>query len=178
MWVMTGIAFMSCGSVPETAPVEETSTVEKDTAEESHETLTITDPQAYVAVMDFEVLTTEEGMAGLSQEIPQEITGAFLRGQAVQPVERAEFEKLIDELKLSMSYSEEEAMLQAGKTLGADFLMFGSFSKIGDQCKINFRLVDTETSEILFSDSVRGMFEDIFDLEEEVAQIVEDHIIR
>lgn len=162
------LLFISCGSGPESQVSEE--------SDEEHQVLELQETDLQVAVADFEVLTAEEDYAMIGKEIAQEIHSAFIKGGVIQPVERQEFENLIEEIKLSMSYSEEDAMLEAGKILGADFLLFGSFNKIGEQCKISFRLVDTETSEIIFSESARGMISDIFDLEEEVAQIIEENI--
>lgn len=149
-------------------PQEEKEPVEKYEGEE-----------AFIAISEFAVLSDDASLAFLETEIPEALTRGFIRGGVVKPVERKELDRVIEELKLSMSgLTDEKYTLEAGKILGADYILFGSFSKIGPQVKISYRLVDTETSEIIHSDSGRGMYEALFDVEDELCGNIETYFSR
>lgn len=128
----------------------------------------------YVAVSNFQINTSEEELQGLATDIPQTITEAFLRGKYIKPVERQEFERLFDEYKLSLQgLTDEETAVEVGKVLGAEYILLGSMIKVGGNVKMNCRLIRTATSEIVFTDSVRGAYDELFDLEEELSLLVE-----
>jgi len=46
-------------------------------------------------------------------------------------------------------------------------------SKIGNQIKISCRLIETETAEIVYTESARGLYSDIFDVEDELSGKIE-----
>ncbi len=129
---------------------------------------------AYVAISDFAILASDDSLSFLSTEIPNDLAGGFAKGGLVKPVERQELEKVMDELKLSMSgLTDDDYALQAGKLLGAKYLLFGSLSKIGEQIKISCRLIETETSQIIYTESSRGMYSELFNVEDELKNKIE-----
>ncbi len=135
---------------------------------------TFTGDAAYVAISDFAILTSDNSLSFLATEIPNDLAGGFVKGGLVEPVERQELEKVIEELKLSMSgLTDDDYVLQAGKLLGAKYLLFGSLSKIGEQIKISCRLVETETSQIVYTESVRGMYTSLFEVEDDLREKIE-----
>jgi len=137
-------------------------------------TETFTGEAAYVAISDFSILASDDTLAFLSTEIPNDLAGGFSKGGLVKPVERQELEKVMEELKLSMSgLTDEDYALQAGKLLGAKYLLFGSLSKVGEQIKISCRLIETETSQIVYTESSRGMYTDLFDVEDDLKGKIE-----
>jgi curli biogenesis system outer membrane secretion channel CsgG len=131
----------------------------------------------YVAVSNFQINTNEVELQGLSTDIPQTLTEAFIGGRYIKPVERQEFERLFDEYKLSLSgLTDEETAVEVGKVLGAEYILLGSMIKVGGNVKMNCRLIRTETSEIVFTDSVRGAYDTLFDLEDELSALVENYV--
>ncbi|RKX94220.1 MAG: hypothetical protein DRP59_00755 [Spirochaetes bacterium] len=129
---------------------------------------------AYVAITDFSILAKDKSLDFLSTEIPNDLSAGFVKGGLIKPVERQELDKAIKELKLSMSgLTDEEYSLKAGKLLGAKYILLGSMSKIGDQIKISCRLIETETAEIVYTESARGLYSDIFDVEDELKGKIE-----
>ena len=200
VYLITGILLLTllsgCMSVPEESTVEEQPVpaeviVEEQTTQEVEKEITEA-PQApiktesravteikkiYVAVSNFQINTSEPDLQGLSTDIPQTITEAFQRGRYIKPVERQEFERLFDEYKLSLSgLTDEETAVEIGKVLGAEYILLGSMIKVGGSVKMNCRLIRTETSEIVFTDSVRGAYDALFDLEEELSAKVESYV--
>ncbi|MEP7234293.1 MAG: TIR domain-containing protein [Ignavibacteriota bacterium] len=58
------------------------------------------------------------------------------------------------------------------KEMGIRYFVQGDVRKFGDQIKINSRLLDIETGDHLWQDSLKGTMEDIFDIQETVAKKV------
>ncbi len=58
------------------------------------------------------------------------------------------------------------------KEMGIRYFVQGDVRKFGDQIKINTRLLDIETGDHLWQDSMKGTMEDIFDIQENVAEKV------
>ncbi len=69
--------------------------------------------------------------------------------------------------------TDDDYALQTGKLLGAKYLLFGSLSKIGEQIKISCRLIETETSQIVYTESARGMYAALFDVEDDLRAKIE-----
>lgn len=138
-----------------------------------------TDQRAYVAVLDFQILSSEKDLAVLASEIPQALSAAFLKGKHLKPVERQELEKALKEIELASSDAvDSRTAQQIGRLLGAKYLLLGSLAKVSTTAKISYRLVRTETGEIVQADSVRGKFDDLFDLEDLLVQKVEEFLAK
>ncbi len=60
------------------------------------------------------------------------------------------------------------------KEMGVRYFVQGDVRKFGDNIKINSRLLDIETGDHLWQDSLKGTMEDIFDIQETVAKKVVD----
>ena len=58
------------------------------------------------------------------------------------------------------------------KEMGVRYFVQGDVRKFGDNIKINSRLLDIETGDHLWQDSLKGTMEDIFDIQETVAKKV------
>ena len=58
------------------------------------------------------------------------------------------------------------------KEMGVRYFVQGDVRKFGDNIKINSRLLDIETGDHLWQDSLKGTMEDIFDIQETVAKRV------
>jgi adenylate cyclase len=65
-------------------------------------------------------------------------------------------------------------MVEIGKEFNTRYFIEGSVRKFGEQIKISVSLLDIETGEHLWQESHKGKFEDIFAIQESVAQKVVD----
>lgn len=131
---------------------------------------------AYVAISNFSILCSDDSLSFLSTEIPNDLAGGFTKGGIIKPVERQKLDKVMEELKLSMSgLTDDDYALQAGKLIGAKYILLGSMSKIGEQIKISCRLIETETSQIVYTESSRGMYSNLFDVEDELKGKIESY---
>lgn len=135
--------------------------------------------KVYIGISDFEILNDEPVLKALAKDIPQTLTRVFIDSRYIKPVDRQEFDTIFHEIKLSMSgITDEETAVEAGKLIGAEYILLGSFIKLGNQIKITSRMVRTETSEIVHTEQVRGSYEALFDLEEELADKIEAYVVE
>lgn len=123
-----------------------------------------------LAVFPLEDLAASESTKGLGEEMAATLMDGLARSGKVRVVERRQLRQILEELKLSASgLIDEQTAIKAGKLLGANALVLGSFLKFGDSVKINIRVVKTETGEILSTEKASGKFSTLFDLEEKLA---------
>jgi TolB-like protein len=123
-----------------------------------------------IAVFPLEDLVASEETKGLGEQIAATLTDGLARSGEVRVVERRQLQQILEELKLSASgLIDEQTAIRAGKILGANALLLGSFLKFQDSVKINVRVVKTETGEILSTERVAGKFSALFELEEKLA---------
>ena len=123
-----------------------------------------------IAAFPLEDLAPAEGTKGLGEEIAATLTDGFARSGKVRVVERKRLQPILEEIKLSAyGLVDERTAIQAGRLLGANALVLGSFLKFGDSVRINVRVVKTETGEIMTTERASGKFSALFDLAEKLA---------
>lgn len=124
-----------------------------------------------IAVFPLEDLAPSGVTKGLGEGIAATLTDGFARSGKVRVVERERLQRILEEMKLGGSgLVDERTAIRAGRLLGANALLLGSFLKFGDSVKINVRVVRTETGEVLSSERVSGKFSLLFELEEKLAE--------
>jgi len=103
----------------------------------------VTDPSKY------EPLT--KGLAAmLTTELQKNNTGLKL-------IEREQIQAVLKEIALSQSGAiDSSTAVQAGKLLGAQSIAFGSFMVLGEEVRIDIRIIKVETSEVILADHVTG----------------------
>ena len=90
-------------------------------------------------------------------------------------VERERIQWVLDEIKLQDQYNMEGAV-RAGKQLGVQTVLLGSFIILGDQIWLGARLVKVESSEILLTDEVKGDLDNFFELVDQLGKKIADKI--
>ncbi|MCK4728679.1 MAG: tetratricopeptide repeat protein, partial [Desulfobacterales bacterium] len=99
-------------------------------------------------VMDFKVqgYPFQEGQERL---LVSGITDQMLQHSRVRLVERALFDKLVEELKLGSSeLIDRRTALSLGKVVAARFIVSGQMVYSGPQVQVSMRLIETETGQI------------------------------
>lgn len=85
-------------------------------------------------------------------------------------VERQKIEALLQEIALGQSGSVDQATaVQVGKILGAQTIAFGAFMVLGDNVRLDVRIVNVETGALLVAESVTGKSDNFMDLESRLA---------
>jgi TolB-like protein len=76
---------------------------------------------------------------------------------SLQLIERDKIQALLKEIALGQSGSvDQSTAVRAGKILGAQSIVFGSFMVLGNQVRMDARIIKVETSEVIMAESVVG----------------------
>ena len=103
---------------------------------------------------------------GLAQMLISDLTGP----SEYEIVERERLADILNELELNQSNKIDPATAaRAGKLLGAEWLLLGSFFEMMGTFRIDARLIRTETGEILHAKGVNGAAADFMSMEKELA---------
>jgi TolB-like protein len=131
--------------------------------------------QGRVAIFDFEVKGGDESFASLKSDIPESLSESFVKGKVLTPVERRDLEKAITEQELALSGLVDDATAaRVGRLAGARYALLGSASIIGEQMRLSCRLIDIETAEIVYAESVHGDAKKVFKLVDALASEVQE----
>ncbi|MBI4539229.1 MAG: hypothetical protein HY704_06960 [Gemmatimonadetes bacterium] len=108
--------------------------------------------QPTMAVSDFEGFLL--GEAGNSGPVGKAVSSMLITELSGRPglkvIERYRLQELLTEQKLSLSGRVDAATAsQVGKMIGAQYLVFGQVSGVASSMRMDVRLVDAETGEIL-----------------------------
>jgi TolB-like protein len=105
-----------------------------------------------VAVLDFTGLMIGQGgnSAPLGKAVSSMLITELSDRPGMQVIERFRLQDLLTEQRLSLSGRvDEETAIEVGRLVGAQYIIHGQVTSIGDQTRMDMRAVDVETSEIL-----------------------------
>ena len=105
-----------------------------------------------VAVMDFTgfMLGEAGNSVAIGKAVSSMLVTEFTGRDGLRVIERSELNKLLTEQKLALSGRvEESSAVEVGKLLGAQYVMFGQVTSMGDQLRVDIRATDVETSRIV-----------------------------
>lgn len=109
----------------------------------------------------------------LSRVLPEALTAKLSRSPGLRIVERVRLRELLDEQKLGASdIADQGARLRLGKILGASNMLFGEYIALGPVIRMDVRLVDTATSEILLSEPVTGSEDELLEGMDTLAELI------
>jgi TolB-like protein/DNA-binding winged helix-turn-helix (wHTH) protein len=120
-----------------------------------------------VAVLPFENLSGDPGQEYFSDGITEDIIGALSKYHSLAVIAR------------NPSFAFKGAggdVRQVGLTLGAEYLVQGSFRKIGQRVRIAAQLVETEGGRQLWAERYDRDLQDLFQLQDEITTAVAGRI--
>jgi TolB-like protein len=110
---------------------------------------------------DFDAL--ERGIAGM-------MISELAQNPAARVVERQEIQRLIDEQNLgAQGRVDPQTAAKVGKLVGARYVVLGTFVDFYGDFRVDVRLVNTETSEIVKTESERMQRDHMFDIIRNIA---------
>ena len=110
---------------------------------------------------DFDAL--ERGIAGM-------MISELAQNPAARVVEREQIQKLLDEQNLgAQGRVDPQTAAKVGKLVGARYVILGNFIDFYGDFRVDVRIVNTETSEIVKTESDRQQREHLFDIIRNVA---------
>jgi TolB-like protein len=133
------------------------------------------DTRPGLAVLDFDI--------GAAMGQPRDDYDALRRGLAsltvtevsanpgVRVVERAQLQQILQVQNLGHEGRvDSTSLVQIGKLIGARYMVTGTLYDMHGNLRIDTRIFDVETSQILKTESVRGKWEDLYDMVPRLAQ--------
>jgi len=122
-----------------------------------------------VAIATFQNLTKDKEIDWIGTGFAETLTTKLINVKSIRVFERNQMAKLLEEIKLSMTgIIDEKTATQAGKFIGVEYMVIGSFQKVNERIMVTARLVNVATSEVERSASVKGNYKDLFELQEEL----------
>jgi len=121
-----------------------------------------------VAVLYFQNHAGEEH-DGFVQGIADMLMTSLGQSENLQLIERVQIDRAMSNFNLELSGAiDTEKAVEVGAWLGADAVVLGSFTKFGDIYRIDARLIDAETGELLVAQNARGAEAEVMALVDEL----------
>ncbi len=105
-----------------------------------------------VAVLDFTGLMIGEGgnSAPLGKAVSAMLVTELSGREGMRVIERQQLQDILTEQRLSLSGRvDEDTAIEVGVMVGAQYIIHGQVTSIGDMTRMDMRAVDVETSEVL-----------------------------
>lgn len=110
-----------------------------------------------VAVFLFKNTLMDKSIDNLKEGIAETITTQMVTSQRFKMVERTQLNIIMEEHRLDLTgIIDPETVKEIGKVLGVEFIVTGSFQKIGNRFKFEARFVETDTGIICGAETVTG----------------------
>jgi TolB-like protein len=104
---------------------------------------------------------------GLAQMLISDLSGFG----TVKLVERDRLQEILDELDLGKSAKFDAATVaKLGKLLGAQYLVMGDYFDLMNNLRVDARVIEVKTGQIIRSLGTRGSAEEFFELEQKLSQ--------
>jgi TolB-like protein len=126
-----------------------------------------------IAILPFANNMRRPEYDGIGSFESEALAAALARQDGIAVVERAQLQKVLRELKLGASGAIDNATAaQIGKLHGANYLLLGSYSIMGNKIQIVAKFVTTETGEVgaLPSQQVVGELKKLFNVTDQLAE--------
>ena len=122
-----------------------------------------TDARKSLMILPFNDLSPTGDNAWFADGLATELIGALSQIKALR----------VSDHQATNDYKRYQGTLpNYARELSIRYFVEGQVRKFGDQIKISVSLLDIETGDHLWQDSMKGMMEDIFDIQEKVAEKV------
>jgi len=132
-----------------------------------------------VAVLYFDYSGRDQELDPLRKGLAQMLISDLSAADAVRVVERERLEAVLAEQKLASSGKiDAKTAARVGKLLGARFLVLGSYFDVMKSMRVDARLVDVESGQIVQSIGADGKADDFLGLEQKVAAGLRDATAR
>jgi len=133
--------------------------------------------QNVISVLYFDNTTANTDYQWLSKGLADMMISDLSGLSGIKIIERESLEKLLKEQALSLTgLTEAGSVIEVGKLLQADQLIYGAYIINDDIIRIDLKLVSVESGTILHTLNVRGDIDDIFELEAELVISLRKHL--
>ena len=113
-----------------------------------------------IAITDLTVINASGAEFG--RYVQEELTTALVRSGQFRVLEREQLGAVLKEISLNQSgMVDRDSAKKAGRLLGADLILTGTMTRIGDDWSANLRLINTETGLVLTAINQSGPLSEI-----------------
>jgi len=110
-----------------------------------------------IGIIEFQSLNEEAKKDNLGKIVSEMLTTSFVNSESFKIIEREQLQKVVEEFQLSQSgIIDTSYAKQIGKIAGADAIVTGSVTKIGDDLRLDARIIDVESGIILTAEKSEG----------------------
>jgi TolB-like protein len=127
-----------------------------------------------VAVMEFTNASKDPDLESLGKGLQSMLTTDLATVQTLAVVERDRLKDVQAEIALGRSAGfDKKSTAKLGKLIGASHLFVGSFTVVGDKMRLDGRLIDVGTGNVLLAEQIAGEKALFFELEQQlVAKVI------
>ncbi len=126
-----------------------------------------------IAILPFDNLTNDAQKKWIGYGFSETLCSGLFEFSTLRIVERTRISSIIDEIKLGQSgLIQEESIQEAGKLLGADYMVCGSYQMSENNLRVNCRIIETKTGEILSATKITNQFNSIFDIQDSLINVI------
>ncbi len=113
-----------------------------------------------IGIIEFQSLNEEAKKDNLGKIVSEMLTTSFVNSESFKIIEREQLQKVVQEFQLSQSgIIDTSYAKQIGKITGADAIVTGSVTKIGNDLRLDARIIDVESGLILTAEKSEGKVE-------------------
>ncbi len=126
-----------------------------------------------VAVLGFEDASTAQGYSALGKGLQSMLTTDLAKVPEIKLVERSRLEDVKAEIARSRGRAfDAKSAAKVGKLLGASHLLVGTFAGVGEDMRVDARLVGVKEADVVLAEQVAGERDAFFELEKDLAKKV------
>jgi TolB-like protein len=130
-----------------------------------------------VAVLEFENSSKKEDMEPLRKGLREMMMTDLSQVSSIKMVERGRLQDLLQEMKLAEGqFIDPATAAKLGKGLAATAVLTGSYLAVGENIRIDARMVKVETGEVIMAEQVAGTQDDFFTLQKVLAEKMVDRL--
>lgn len=124
----------------------------------------------HVAVLYFDNDTKDPELDLLRKGMADMLITDLSDIDGITVVEREKLEAVLGELKLQRSkYFDPKTAVKLGRGIGATHAVTGAFNAVGQQLRIDVRLIEIASGKVVIASKARGKKADFFDLQQQLA---------
>ncbi|MBI5329591.1 MAG: hypothetical protein HZB71_03155 [Betaproteobacteria bacterium] len=122
-----------------------------------------------LAIWDFDnntpgAMGVIQSVEHLRRVLPEMLLARLVQAPGLKVVERVRLREALEEQKLGSSVlAEQDSRVRLGRILGAKRMVFGDFTLFGGVLRVDVRVVDVETSQVLMSEPINGQIADVLE---------------
>lgn len=126
--------------------------------------------QSTIAVPKFLNITKDASVEWLSSGFAETLSTKMAGVGGLQLIERSRLSEAIKELKLqSTALVNPSSAKKLGLFVGAEYVIVGSYQKVGDKVKADARKIEVETGKVVGAVDVTGSMESVLELQSDLA---------